>query len=36
LTENRQKESKKINDLHKDISRIPFEGIGKPEPLKYK
>lgn len=27
---------KKINSLIKDISRIPFDGIGKPEPLKYK
>ena len=26
----------KINDLLKDISRIPFSGIGKPEPLKHK
>ena len=25
---------KKINDLIKDIERKPFEGIGKPEPLK--
>lgn len=25
---------KKINQLVKDISRSPFEGIGKPEPLK--
>ena len=25
---------KKINQLIKDISRNPFEGIGKPEPLK--
>ena len=25
---------KKINQLVKDISRNPFEGIGKPEPLK--
>jgi toxin YoeB len=25
---------KKINQLLKDISRNPFEGIGKPEPLK--
>lgn len=24
----------KINQLVKDISRNPFEGIGKPEPLK--
>lgn len=27
---------KKINELIKDISRTPYEGIGKPEPLKYK
>ena len=26
---------KKINDLIKDIQRTPFEGIGKPESLKY-
>lgn len=26
---------KKINQLIKDIRRTPFEGIGKPEPLKY-
>ncbi len=26
---------KKINNLIKDIKRSPFEGIGKPEPLKY-
>lgn len=26
---------KKINNLIKDIKRDPFEGIGKPEPLKY-
>lgn len=25
----------KINKLIKDISRTPFEGIGKPEPLKH-
>lgn len=25
---------KKINQLIKDIRRTPFEGIGKPEPLK--
>ncbi|RPH34375.1 MAG: Txe/YoeB family addiction module toxin [Bacteroidales bacterium] len=25
---------KKINELIKDIQRHPFEGIGKPEPLK--
>lgn len=26
---------KKINSLIKDITRTPFSGIGKPEPLKY-
>ena len=26
----------KINDLLKDISRTPFVGIGKPEPLRFK
>ena len=26
---------KRINALVKDIQREPFEGIGKPEPLKY-
>ena len=26
----------RINDLLKDISRNPFEGLGKPEPLKHK
>lgn len=26
----------RINQLLKDISRNPFSGIGKPEPLKYK
>lgn len=26
----------KINQLLKDISRTPFSGKGKPEPLKYK
>lgn len=26
---------KKINELIKDISRHPFEGIGKPEPLRF-
>jgi len=25
----------KINDLIKDIQRHPFEGLGKPEPLKF-
>jgi toxin YoeB len=26
---------KKINSLIKDIQRDPFDGIGKPEPLKH-
>ena len=26
----------RINQLIKDISREPFKGIGKPEPLKHK
>ncbi len=26
---------KRINKLLKDISRTPFSGIGKPEPLKH-
>jgi len=26
---------KRINTLLKDISRHPYEGIGKPEPLKH-
>ena len=26
---------RKINGLIKDIQRTPFEGLGKPEPLKY-
>ncbi len=31
-----KKKLKKINDLLKDIARNPFEGLGKPEALKYK
>jgi len=27
---------RKINELLKDIARHPFEGLGKPEPLKHK
>lgn len=27
---------KRINRLMEDIKRNPFEGIGKPEPLKYR
>jgi toxin YoeB len=26
---------KRVNTLIKDIARAPFEGIGKPEPLKH-
>lgn len=26
---------KRIHELIKDIKRNPFEGLGKPEPLKY-
>lgn len=32
---NDKKLVKKINGIIKDIQRIPFEGAGKPEPLKY-
>ncbi|MBT3209692.1 MAG: Txe/YoeB family addiction module toxin [Bacteroidetes bacterium] len=31
-----KKTLKRINDLLKNISREPFSGIGKPEPLKHK
>jgi toxin YoeB len=30
-----KKQLKKINDLIKEIERNPFDGVGKPEPLKY-
>ena len=30
-----QKILKKINELIKDIQRTPFEGLGKPEALKF-
>ena len=30
-----KKQVKKINDLIKEIERTPFEGIGKPEALKF-
>jgi len=33
---NDKKILKKINELLKDIARMPFSGKGKPEPLKYK
>ena len=32
--DNDKKQLKRINQLIKDIDRNPFEGIGKPEPLK--
>ena len=31
-----KKKLKKINELLKDIARNPFDGIGKPEPLRHK
>lgn len=31
----KKKMLKRINSLIKDIARNPFDGIGKPEPLKY-
>jgi len=31
-----KKMARRINELLKHISRNPFSGIGKPEPLKYK
>jgi toxin YoeB len=34
--ENDKNMLRRINDLLKDISRNPFSGIGKAEPLKYK
>ncbi len=33
--ESDKKMLKKINFLIKEIDRTPFEGIGKPEPLKF-
>lgn len=32
---NDKQKLKRINELLKDISRSPYEGIGKPEPLKF-
>jgi len=32
---NDRKILKKVNELIKDIMRTPFEGIGKPEPLRF-
>jgi toxin YoeB len=34
--QNDKKKLKRINELLKDISRHPFDGIGKQEPLKHK
>jgi toxin YoeB len=31
-----RKTLKRVNALIKDIERSPFEGIGKPEPLRYR
>lgn len=33
--ENDKRFIKRINELIKEIERIPFTGIGKPEPLKH-
>jgi toxin YoeB len=33
---NDKQKTKRINELLKDISRNPFEGIGKPEALRFK
>jgi toxin YoeB len=32
---NDKQKLKRINELLRDISRNPYEGIGKPEPLKF-
>lgn len=32
---NDKQKLKRINELLKDIARSPYEGIGKPEPLKF-
>jgi toxin YoeB len=32
---NDKKKLKRINELLRDISRNPYDGIGKPEPLKF-
>jgi len=34
LQENNRPLLKRVNQLIRDITRSPFEGIGKPEPLK--
>lgn len=32
---NDKKTLKRINNIIKDITRNPYEGLGKPEPLRY-
>ena len=32
---NDKKTLKRLNNIIKDISRNPYEGLGKPEPLRY-
>jgi toxin YoeB len=32
---NDKQKLKRLNELLKDISRNPYDGIGKPEPLKF-
>ena len=32
---NNKQKLKRVNQLLKDISRNPYEGIGKPEPLRF-
>jgi toxin YoeB len=32
---NDKQKLKRVNELLKDISRSPYEGIGKPEPLRF-
>jgi toxin YoeB len=34
LQENNRPLLKRVNQLIRDVTRSPFEGIGKPEPLK--
>ena len=34
LQENNRPLIKRVNQLIKDVTRSPFDGIGKPEPLK--
>lgn len=36
MAKNDKQKLNKINDLIKDIARSPYEGIGKPEALKFK